>query len=133
MTNHINYFNHPYYRLQHLNSNDFLNPIDALSYGNIDPELYLGYKNYGVKKLDNNLLSNIVKSHIYILIELSLYLDVNPGDKNALMLYQNYSNNLKVALEKYEQINGPLSILSTNVDFNKWCYLKNWPWERGDK
>lgn len=132
MSNHINYFNYPYYRLKHLNSNDFLNPIEALSYGNIDPELYLGYKNYGVRKLDNNSLSNIVKSHIYILIELALYLDVHPEDKNALMLYQNYFNNLKAALEKYEQTYGPLSILSTNVNFNDWNYLTNWPWERGE-
>ena len=49
------------------------------------------------------------------------------------MLYQNYSNNLKGALEKYEQIYGPLSILSTNVNFNDWNYLINWPWERGEK
>lgn len=129
--NHINYFENSHSHLRYLTSNDFLNPIEALSYGNIDPELYLGYKNYKVKMV-NPTLDNVLKSYLFAMIELNLYLDTHPNDSNAVNLFNNYSKDFKVILEQYENENGVLSILSNKYN-NKWNYAKNWPWERGNK
>jgi len=65
----------------------------------------------------------------FSIIELGLYLNTNPEDKEALYLHNKYANTLNKLTTKYESMYGPLSI---ECPCNSWRWLDNpWPWEEG--
>lgn len=75
-----------------------------------------------------DLLREIQECTFYV-IELALYLDINPEDQRALCLHNKHANHLRKITDKYESMFGPLSI---NCPCNRWRWLEEpWPWEKG--
>lgn len=115
-------------------NNNLSDPKDGFLRGNMFNNLYDPYKNYKYRDLRPNskkeeLLYNIMK-HAFILIELQLYLDVNPMDSNMINLYNRYLEQKKRLVDEYEKNYGPLSMDSINMGNNKWNYINSpWPWE----
>lgn len=74
-------------------------------------------------------LAKKIQEYRFSIIELSLYLDVNPNDKKALYLHNKYANLLHKLTLKYESMYGPLSI---ECPCNSWRWIDEpWPWEEG--
>lgn len=115
-------------------NNNLSDPKDGFLRGNMFNNLYDPYKNYKYRDLRPNskkeeLLYNIMK-HAFILIELQLYLDVNPMDSNMINLYNRYLEQKKRLVDEYEKNYGPLTMDSMNMGNNKWNWNNSpWPWE----
>ena len=69
----------------------------------------------------------------FALIELNLYLDLNPNDSSALKMYNDYLKIKKQLEDKYESMYGPIDNCSFSVINGSWNWDNGpWPWE-GDK
>ena len=65
----------------------------------------------------------------FTVIELGLYLDINPDDQRALCLYNEKAKKLRMLTTNNQKIYGPLTI---EFPCNKWRWLEDpWPWEKG--
>lgn len=65
----------------------------------------------------------------FSIIELAQYLDINPEDRKALCLHNEYANKLRMLTDNYQRIYGPLTI---ECPCNQWLWLDQpWPWEKG--
>lgn len=65
----------------------------------------------------------------FSVIELGLYLDINPDDKRALCLCNENQRKLRMLTDSYQKMYGPLTI---EFPCNKWRWLEEpWPWEKG--
>lgn len=70
-----------------------------------------------------------IRAYNFSVIELGLYLDINPDDKRALCLYNENARRLKTLADNYQKVYGPLTI---EFPCNKWRWLEDpWPWEKG--
>ena len=80
------------------------------------------------QKTRSELLDEI-RAINFTVIELGLYLDINPDDKKALCLHNENTNKLRMLTDTYQKLYGPLSI---ECPCNKWRWLEQpWPWEKG--
>ena len=72
-----------------------------------------------------------VQQYNFAVIELNLYLDVNPTDMEAISLLNNYKNVLGETVANYESKYGPLTVETTNINYNSWAWNNGpWPWEK---
>ena len=107
-------------------NDQILEPYEGLIRGNMFGNLYEPYKNYKPEELNPNnereaLLYQIMQ-YKFSLIELNLYLDTNPSDRNAIELYNK--------CKKYENMYGPLTLDSNDLNENRWEWINSpWPWE----
>ena len=86
-------------------NNNLANPKVALDRGNLFNNLYDPYRNYKYRELKasnrkEELLLNILKYN-FALIELGLYLDLNPMDRNMLTLYNQYLDEKKKLCDEF--------------------------------
>jgi len=66
-------------------------------------------------------------------VELTLYLDNNPEDQEALNDYNSISENLSRVRREYEQMYGPLSSYGCSKSKTPWQWVEDpWPWESGE-
>ncbi len=134
MYNHINFFD-----LNKLGQNknqlektniEIVTPIEALSKGNMDKNLYNQFENYQPVLLNKNNPNDMLKAYNFILIDLQLYLDVHPEDENVKELFNEYVRRWHETKEKVQKINGPLYLASTADSQNlNWDWQKKWPFE----
>lgn len=102
--------------------------------GNLFNDLYEPYKGYKYRELiPSNMreeqLYNILKYN-FVLVELMLYLDVNPNDREKVNLYNKYLIEKKQLIDEYEKKYGPLTMDGMNMGDNKWNWIdRPWPWE----
>ena len=114
--------------------NGLNNPKNGFLRGNLFDNLYDPYKNYKYRELKpknkrEELLYNILM-HNFVLIELQLYLDVNPMDTNIVSLYNKYLMDKKRLCDEYERGFGPLTMDGLNVGANSYNWVNSpWPWE----
>lgn len=82
----------------------------------------------------NNELLKCIMIYRFCALDLNLYLDNFPDDKNACEDYTRVSDALDNATEKYEKIYGPLSSFGSSYVENpeKWIETP-WPWENENK
>ena len=70
-----------------------------------------------------------IRSINFSVIELAQYLDINPEDRKALCLHNEYANKLRMLTDNYQRMYGPLTI---ECPCNQWRWLDQpWPWEQG--
>lgn len=63
-------------------------------------------------------------------IELNLYLDTHPDDRQALNLYNSVVPELKKCIEAYEQCYGPLFNFGMASSQYPWQWINSpWPWD----
>jgi len=115
------------------NNQNILNTEEGFKRGNMFKNLYNEYKNYKPKKLTANneredMLLQIME-YTFAMIDINLYLDVYPNDKDALKLFNTYLNNKKELVNMYEEKYGPLTI-DSDFQKNNWLWDNSpWPWE----
>ncbi len=115
-------------------NNEFLKPYEGFIRGNIFKNLYDQYKNYTPKdinaKNERDALLYQIMQYKFNLVDLNLYLDINPNDRNAINLYNNYLNMINKMCDKYESMYGPLTLDNDNLINNTWIWNNGpWPWE----
>ncbi|BBF44307.1 polypeptide composition of the spore coat protein CotJB [Lachnospiraceae bacterium KM106-2] len=63
------------------------------------------------------------------MVDIALFLDTHPCDKEALETYQHYKSMLKDARSEYTECYGPLLKTDVNCE-NYWTWIERpWPWE----
>ena len=111
-----------------------LDPTEGFIKGNLFTNLYDPYKNYKPAELnpknEREALLYQVMQYKFALIELNLYLDTHPNDKEMIKLYNKYLKTEKQMCDKYESMYGPLTVDSNYLDKNTWVWDNSpWPWE----
>lgn len=109
-------------------------PYEAFIKGNLFNNLYDQYKNYQPAKLnpkdEQEYALLMVQIYDFCAHELTLYLDVNPNDQEAIRLRTEYTNLAKQALNEYESQYKALNLSSSNLAAIPWAWdTKKWPWE----
>lgn len=109
-------------------------PLDeVLAKGTIFRELYEPYKIIPRKptaETEQDQLLHEIQTYAVAGIDLNLYLDVNPQDRDAITLFNMIKERQAEALKNYEQKYGPVNIHSDALKGVPWTWiLSAWPWE----
>ncbi len=114
-------------------NNNIISTEEGFKRGNMFKNLYDEYKNLKPRKLTANseredMLMQIME-YTFAMIDLQLYLDMYPNDKDALKLFNTYLNNKKELTNMFEEKYGPLTI-DSEVQRNNWLWDNSpWTWE----
>lgn len=139
-----NYFNYPNYNYQNnqidmqqpnnYNNQNLFTPYEGFIRGNLFPALYDSYKGitpYQIKPMNEQAeMLTTIDSLGFATIDLNLYLDVNPDDKNAIDLFNQYRRQKEDLMKKYQEKYGPLVLTSDALNNYPWMWdNRPWPWE----
>lgn len=129
MLQYYNYFkNYNHHGSASNNNNQFYSPIQGLSKGNMNPELYRDYDNYVQEELPYNQETEL-KAYNFAIIDLGLYLDIHPNDVNVKALYDQYVAKYQELSKQLEQQKDMIYLTSENDD-QMWTWPNSFPWER---
>ena len=128
-----NNYNQPIYKQDVTKRNNF-DPYNGFIRGNMFPELYNTYKlsnPYEITPMNEQAeLLTYVDALTFAMIDLNLYLDVNPNDKEALELFNKYRMQNNEYKKQYENKYGPLLLSSDTLNTYPWAWNNlPWPWE----
>ena len=131
-----NNYNIPNYEQNIINTQEF-NPYEGYIRGNMFKELYNSYKidkPFDIVPLNEQAEMLIyIDAYSFALIDLNLYLDIHPNDKNAISTYNMYLANLEEYMQTYQNKYGPIVNTSKTLNSFPWEWIKHpWPWEKGD-
>ncbi len=140
-----NYYNYPNY-LQNSNfegknsrnvnyqNDNLFNPYQGLIRGNLFKNIYQPYKNekpYEIKPMNEQAkMLTELDSLEFALVDLNLYLDVYPDDREAIQLFNQYRIERQNLLNQYQNKYGPILISSEALNQAPWMWdNRPWPWE----
>lgn len=117
------------------NSNTTLyDPYNGFIRGNLFKNLYDPYKNeepYEIKPANEQarLLTDI-DSLGFAMTDLNLFLDVNPNNKDAINLFNQYREQKERLTKEYENRFGPITLDSDSLNSYPWAWNDMpWPWD----
>ena len=119
----------PYVAMQQRNAKRY-DQTDALSNGTLFPGLNLPFhlKTTGSSLPGNQSLTEL-QALEFVMLELGLYLDTHPDDKEALELYRTYQQLYHKGVMAYGEKCGPMTH-HMPVDDKDYTWLKDpWPWD----
>ncbi|MFZ7133418.1 MAG: spore coat protein CotJB [Eubacteriales bacterium] len=73
------------------------------------------------------MIAEIMK-YQFAVYDLALYLDTHPNDIRAKIVRKEYAETLHQLVMEYEEMHGPLTLLSPHGDYTKYVN-QPWPWE----
>lgn len=77
---------------------------------------------------DRDILMRKISTYDFAIVELNLYLDTHPKDRDAHRKLEDYESKSKELREIYEEKYGP--IVFRNSPDNRMKWIKNpWPWD----
>ena len=135
-----NNYNQPLYNQQSFNvnkqkSSNLFDPYVGFISGNMFPDLYNSYK--FSKPLEIEPMNEQAELLTYIdalcfaAIDLGLYLDLYPNDKDMIQLFNKYREQKKEYEKQYESKFGPLLLSSDALNNYPWAWDNTpWPWEK---
>ena len=129
-----NNYNQPIYN-QDVKENSVYDAYNGFIRGNMFPELYNQYKinkPYEISPMNEQAeLLTYVDMFTFGMVDLNLYLDLYPNDKEALQLFNEYRMQAEDYAQKYESKYGPLSLTSNSLNTFPWTWDNApWPWEK---
>ncbi|WP_227766101.1 spore coat protein CotJB [Zhaonella formicivorans] len=66
----------------------------------------------------------------FVAIELTLYLDTHPGEREPLVEYNRVTQELNALKRTYENRYGPLTVYGYSPSQYPWRWIEDpWPWE----
>lgn len=110
------------------------NPYQGLIRGNLFSGLYdpyLSTEPYDIKPINKQaeMLTNL-DSLSFAMIDLNLYLDIYPEDRQMIELYNQYRKHKIELQKKYEKEYGPLCKDSDSLEMVPWAWdNRPWPWQ----
>lgn len=114
------------------NMNELFEPYQGFVRGNMFQKSYDNYgKIYDVKPMNDQAeLLTYIDVYDFAMLDLCLYLDLNPNDSNMITLYNNLKNEKHNIVRKYEEHYGPLTLNSDELSGHQWSWaVYPWPWE----
>ena len=129
MYNMKNTFNNNTY-----NDNKLYDPYNGLIRGNLFKNLYDPYKSkepYELKPMNEQAkILTELDALVFAMIDLNLYLDVFPNDREKITLYNQYKKEKEELLKKYESKYGPITPNSDSLNSHPWAWDNMpWPWD----
>ena len=129
-----NNYNQPLYN-QNIQDKQIYDPYNGFIRGNMFPELYNSYKLNKPLEIppmnEQAELLTYVDALTFAMIDLNLYLDVYPNDREALELFNQYRMQTDEYTKKYESKYGPLELTSNSLNTFPWAWDNApWPWEK---
>lgn len=114
--------------------NNLYDPYNGFIRGNMFPDLFNAYKianPYEIKPMNEQAeLLTYIDALGFATIDLNLYLDIYPNDKNALALFNQYRTQKNEYMKKYESKYGPLLTSSNALETYPWAWDNDpWPWQ----
>ena len=111
-----------------------INAYKGFVRGNLFDNLYDPYRNFQSLPItpmsERELALAKVQQYAFAMIDLNLYLDVNPNDTEAIKLFNNYRMLHDQATKEFESAYGPLMINSDATNMSPWVWINGpWPWE----
>lgn len=84
-----------------------------------------------VVAVDNRMaMKERIYAYDFAIVEMNLYLDTHPEDKDALCLFHQYQEKREQLIEAYEAQFGPYISNVNDVQGDKFTWICNpWPWE----
>jgi len=71
-----------------------------------------------------------VQAYEFALVEVGLFLDMNPNDKTALSYFKQYRDLKHQAESDFTKKYGPITMDHMDNDLSSWKWIQNpWPWE----
>ena len=118
----------PYVPFQQRGSQKY-DQADALANGTVFPGLNLPFhmKADAAGLPDNH--STQLQALLFVVTELGLYLDTHRDDVEAFQLFKQYTTMAREAKQRYEEMHGPLTQMSTGQDAAYRWLDDPWPWE----
>lgn len=132
-----NNYNQPLYNQQNFQNNKnnvgLMNPYDGFISGNMFPDLYNAYKvsnPLDIQPMNEQAeLLTYIDALCFATIDLGLYLDLHPDDKNYIQLFNKYREQKKQYEKEYESKYGPLFLSSDAMNMYPWAWNNMpWPW-----
>lgn len=128
-----NNYNKPLYT-ENVNPNSVYDPYAGFLRGNMFPNLYDPYKFSNPMELHPNSekeqMLMMLNSLDFATIDINLYLDNYPNDKDMIELFNQYRMELNKIREEYEKLFGPILVDSNASMAYPWAWDKEpWPWE----
>lgn len=135
-TDYYNYknnnYNQPMYS-EDANAKKLYDPLQGLYRGNMYPNLYNGYKinPVEIKPLNEQArMLTYLDALCFATIDLNLYLDLFPNDKDILNLFNQYRMEENKIKAEYESKYGPILISSDANNAYPFSWINSpWPWE----
>ena len=114
--------------------NKLYDPYNGLIRGNLFKNLYDPYINkepFEIKPMNEQAeLLTYIDALCFAMIDLNLYLDVFPDDKEKIALYNQYRKEEKDMRKEYEAKYGPITTTSDSLNTFPWAWDNMpWPWD----
>ena len=133
--NQNNSFNNQYKAQNKANNqNSLYDPYNGLIRGNLFKSLYDPYKNaepYEIKPMNEQAeLLTYIDSLSFAMVDLGLFLDVNPNNQEAIKLFNQYRKEKENLTKDYESKYGPITLDSDTLNSYPWSWNDMpWPWD----
>lgn len=127
-----NNYNQPLYQQGFNNGSNVFDAYRGFISGNMFADLYNSYKISNPLEIEpvneQAELLTYIDALCFATIDLGLYLDLHPDDKNILQLFNKYNEQKKQYEKEYESKFGPLLLSNSGKDF-PWAWINMpWPW-----
>jgi len=113
--------------------NRFFTPQEGLLRGNMFKDEYSPYKNLTYlpihPKSEKEKLLFKIYEYDFAVNDLSLYLDLNPEDREAFVYFKSCLMELEKVKIEYEKVYGPLELDETKGSEYDWV-KEPWPWDK---
>ena len=131
-----NYFNidNQFFNSSSKQDLDLYDPYEGFIRGNMYKNLYDPYKinsPYEIKPMNEQAeMLTYIDALCFACIDLGLYLDVFPNNKDAINLFNKYNSQKKNLMDKYQEKFGPLTLDSDALNAYAWAWNERpWPWD----
>lgn len=131
-----NYFNidNQFFNSSSKQDLDLYDPYEGFIRGNMYKNLYNPYKinsPYEIKPMNEQAeMLTYIDALCFACIDLSLYLDIFPNNKDAINLFNKYNSQKKNLMDKYQEKFGPLTLDSDALNAYPWAWNERpWPWD----
>lgn len=109
-------------------------PYNGFIRGNLFKNLYDPYKlkvPYDIKPMNEQAeLLTYINALGFSMIDLNLYLDIYPNDRNIIDLFNQYRKEKENLINEYESKYGPITLNSDSLNSYPWSWDDMpWPWD----
>lgn len=113
----------------------FLTPEEGWKRGNLDANAYDPYEPYvpqtPIPTTEKEALRQKIQAYNFACLELGLYLNTHPNDRNVLETFLKYREDLRKMVADYQERFEPISMQTAPLNKLPWQWAAtNWPWEK---
>jgi spore coat protein JB len=127
-----NNYNQPMYT-EDANASKLYDPYQGFIRGNMFPNLYNGYKINPMEITPANEQADLLTyldALCFATVDINLYLDIYPDDKDMIALFNQYRKELNKIKEEYQLKYGPILTDSNSNEKYPFAWINSpWPWE----